>query len=130
MKPSRVIAEPLEGPHAKSISRLSTIEALPTRRKLQALDDVPPDVQPARVDQLELEVVHGAPPAQPEAHGELRGHGSIDRTAGDYETFAAFEIEVHPQRIARGRTHRAELELGVTGNGGYPFIEGHGSAMH
>ena len=71
MKPSCVMPEPLEGPHAKSISRLSTSRRFQRPGGTRFLKTCRHTFEPARIDELELEVVRRAPPAQPQAHGIL-----------------------------------------------------------
>jgi len=102
-------------------------EPLPAWRQPQVLDHVPPDVLPARVDQLQLEIIDRAASAQPELHGVVGRHAPIDRVARDHESFAALEVEVHLQRRAGRGGRRGEPELRITGGSGLPFREGHGN---
>ena len=127
MNPSCAMAAPLEGPHANSMSRLCTTNRFQRWRQPQVLEHVPPDVLPARVDQLELEIIDRAASAQPELHGVVGRHAPLDRAARDHESFAALEIEVHLQRRARRGGRRGEQELRIAGGSGLPFREGHGN---
>ena len=118
------------GPPRKIDIPALDLEALPAPRRHEVLENVPPHIEPARIDELELEVVRRASPAQPQAHGIVLGHGAIDGVARDHEALAALEVKIHPQGAGRGRSHRAEAELGVAGDGGDPFRGRHGSAAH
>ncbi len=90
-------------------------KALPARRRLQVLVNVPPDVLPARVDELDLDVVAATHAAQPESNRVVLGHLMPHRTAGDDESRSSFEIEIQPQRRSSAGRRRNKRELRLAG---------------
>src|SRR6185312_5266176 len=60
--------------------------------------DMPLDVAPARLDELELEVVLLTDATQRESDGVVLAHVVLHRAAGDAASLSFLEIEIQPQR--------------------------------
>ena len=82
------------------MSRLSTVQPLPARRRTLILGDMPPHVAARGIEQLDLEIVDGAASAQPQVARVLARHGRGPGAPRDHEALAALEIEVHAQGLA------------------------------
>ncbi len=92
----------VRGPPGERDLPLAIPERRPFPRELEVAPDRPPDVLPRAVQELELERLHGRIGAEREGDRPVLGERPRERLARRRPSRVAPEVEVQPQRAARG----------------------------
>src|SRR5262249_21912726 len=109
------------GPPRELDLRARDRDRLPVARDLEGVPVPPPDVLPARIGELQLELVRRRRTGDRELERPALGHGAIEHLPRDDEAAAALEVELQGERCGtRGARRRLESELGEAGRDRHP----------